>query len=119
MIIYITLGYGLIVTAGAVGVYLLMRGEVTEYKARALSEWERAEKASGAMALIAAQRDKWSDRALSEQLRSIELEDRLGKIERTRHESAKHARAAQIAQRKAQVLAKAAELQPQVERIAA
>jgi len=96
MIIYITLAYGLIVTAGAVWVYLLMRREVK----RAHELVEGTQDIAGDFARL------WGD-----------AEARLYDIKVSCHESAKHARAAQIAQRKAQVLAKAAELQ--VDRIAA
>jgi len=100
MIIYITLAYGLIVTAGAVGVYLLMRGEVrnltTKIK-RIQRQW------SDEINLVMDQRDV--------------AQTKLGAIKLSRHNAAVKARAAQIAQRKAQVLAKAAELQ--VDRIAA
>ena len=89
MIIYITLAYGLIVTAGAVGVYLLMRRECRALDHDGYACWCRA----------------------------VVAEQQLSAIKSKRHNAAVKARAAQIAQRKAQVLAKAAELQ--VDRIAA
>jgi hypothetical protein len=51
--------------------------------------------------------------------RAMDAEDELDAIREARHTSAKHARAAQIAQHKAAVLAKAAELVSEPERRAA
>jgi len=106
MIIYITLAYGLIVTAGAAAVYLLMRGE----HARAETYAEQLRGMNSAFRSA-------QDRAAHYARYFADAQDQLYRIKRARHDSAKHARAAQIAQRKAQVLAKAAELQ--VDRIAA
>jgi len=102
MIIYITLAYGLLVTAGAVGIYLKGRGDYDW----ALTGWRRACELHRI----------WRRECLEQR---DDARAQLSAIKSKRHLAAKKARAAQIAQRKAQVLAKAAELQPQVERIAA
>jgi hypothetical protein len=102
--------WAVLATVGAVAVYWLMRREVRKIDRMGYGQFVRAEKLAGKLAdektfsgHMSALAVEWSEQA-------IDAEDRLRKIEQARHLSAKHARAAQLAAKRLQVVGKAAEI---------
>lgn len=118
--------WAVLATGGAAAVYWLMAREMRDAVAR-------ADQADQVEAIRTAERDnaidkaiRWGGQLFDTRCRLVEaidartdLEDRLRQIEQQRHNAAVKARAAQLAQQRAAVLAKAHEVAPQVERRAA
>jgi hypothetical protein len=102
--------WAVLATVGAVAVYWLMRREVRKIDRMGYGQFVRAEKLAGKLADEKLVQRPYVGVGCRVVRAAIDAEDRLRKIEQARHLSAKHARAAQLAAKRLQVVGKAAEI---------